>query len=689
MQRNNRQHIAKPRALYRNHTKTTSVFAQHIAILTALLIGTLWAFAAIAQPLERAEHSIDIVASIGFQQRIQLDNWIPVTITVRNAGNAVSGQLEIVMADTQDRVNYQTRYQQPLELASGAQKRLHFTVYLSRVTDPLQIRVVTGDGVVAQHSVELHSRLAPQRFIAVPGTHINLDYLNDRDTYRTQVVYPLPGFLPVHWHGYDGVEAIILHRLALRTLAPNQFSALRNWIRAGGTMVVSGGYDTAILRTPRIAQLLPAKVTGTQQLKTNRALHRALGFGADDEENSLTSTQPIGLSLVELNRSSGDSRVVHHIDNMPLVLEHTYGRGSVVLLTFDIASEPFKSWSGMTPFMQRVAKLSMVSPVTLQHSESTDQSRKSALSRLMRNQGPNYPPHATIIAFAAFYLAIVALYARAEHGRNYLLALAIPVGFSAAAVAIFHQVLFPQTSTIASLAIIEPNTNDNTALLNLTIRAQSTRPDPLEIRAVGANPLWRPATTTPNLRYTAAGPRLEPWVFQQGAAPSARPLQARAYTDFKAQGRDVIDFAVSADFRADGVVEFQNRSGRDISHLLAVTDNQVFNLGSVFSGDTTAETLGTGMPLGQAAWRDQLRNQHPAGNAAVAAVSAILAGEFGAQFARPTASAVVLLGFTSSPWLIDNTNGHRHIDLSLMAWKIDQHTDSTSTPNRARGLLQP
>ena len=687
MQRDNKQHITKPSAL--NPIQATSVAAQYIAVFTALVTGTLWALTAIAQPLERAAHSIDIVASVGFQQRIQLDNWTPVTVTVRNTGSAVTGHLEIVLADTQARVNYKTRYQQPLELASGAQKRLHYTVYLSRVTDPLQIRIVTGAGLVARHSVDLHSRLSPQRFIAVPGRDINLDYLNDRDRYRTQVVYPLPGFLPVHWHGYDGVEAIILHRLALRALAPNQYSALRNWIMAGGTLVVSGGYDTAILRTPRIAQLLPAKVVGTQQLETNRALHRALGFGVEDNEHLLTSMQPVGLSRVEPSASSGDSRVVHHIDNVPLVLEHKYGRGNVVLLTFDIASEPFKSWSGMTPFMQRVAKLSMVSPVTLQHDVSADQRRKSAMSRLMREQGPDYPNHATVIAFAAFYLAIVALYTRRDNNRNYLLAFAIPVGFSAAAVALFHQILFPQTSTIASVAVIEPNTNSSTALLHLTLRAQSTRPDPLEIHAIGANPLLRPAATTPNQRYTAIGPRLEPWVFQQGATPTARPLQARAYTEFKAKGSDVIDFAVSADYQANGVVEFHNRSGREITHLLAVTDNQVFNLGSVISGDTAEQTLSTGMPLGQAAWRYQLRNQHPAGDAAVAAVTAILAGEFGAHFTQPTAAAVLLLGFTSSPWLIDNTKGHSHIDLSLMAWKIDQRTDSASEPNRARGLLHP
>ena len=68
--------------------------------------------------------------------------------------------------------------------------------------------------------------------------------------------------------------------ITLRTLTANQYLALRNWIYAGGTLVISGGYDTAILRTPRIAQLLPVQVVGTRQLQTGRALHRALGVSA-------------------------------------------------------------------------------------------------------------------------------------------------------------------------------------------------------------------------------------------------------------------------------------------------------------------------------------------------------------------------------------------------------------------------
>ena len=91
----------------------------HIAKLVALFIAVIACVAgsatlsprtAFAQALERASQSLDIAASIGFQRQIQLDRWTPVTITVRNTGTSVTGYVELLVADTQRRVDYQTHF---------------------------------------------------------------------------------------------------------------------------------------------------------------------------------------------------------------------------------------------------------------------------------------------------------------------------------------------------------------------------------------------------------------------------------------------------------------------------------------------------------------------------------------------------------------------------------------------------
>ena len=146
----------------------------HLSRLSTFVAAlALWCLPAHAQ-LERATQSIDIAASTGFQQQVQLDKWTPVTITLRNAGAAATGYLEILVADSRDRLETRTHYRQPFELTRGAQKRFQFTIFISRISQPLSIRVVTDTGEVVSSSVDLRSKLTRQRFIAVSYTHLTL-----------------------------------------------------------------------------------------------------------------------------------------------------------------------------------------------------------------------------------------------------------------------------------------------------------------------------------------------------------------------------------------------------------------------------------------------------------------------------------------------------------------------------------
>ena len=679
--------------------------AQQLTRLIAIAATVaLWSVTALAQEqLERAPDSLDITASVGFQQKVQLDKWTPITITVRNVGAALTGYLEIITADSRDRINYQTRYRQPLELAKGAQKRLQFTIFISRIALPLRIRVVTAAGEIASESIDLRSRLSQQRFIVALAKDVNLDYLNDRDNHRVQVVYPLPGFLPAQWQGYDGVEAVILHRYALSNLSPRQYSALTKWITSGGTLLVSGGYDTAILRTPRIAQLLPARVTGTQQLDPQSDLHVALETKPDavsgNTEPPLTLDAPIGITSVD----DADTHRVHHINNVPLVLAHSYGSGRVVLLTFDLTSSPFQTWPGMRRFMYRVLQLSVAKPLRLQDQQGRDYS-PSLPNQLTRQRAIDYPGHATVIVFVVLYLVVLVLSARQRESsphstrRTTLLVCAVPIAFSAAAIGLFHRMLFPQLPALASVAVIEPIDNSTMARLDLEFSTYSTRSHPLGIRYTGADPALRVASVAPVSNRPLIADQeaaLATWTFEQGNATGAQPLDAAPYTVFNARGKDIIDFAVSAHYQSNAKLEFHNTSGRSITDLWAITRDDVFELGAVADGQTVTASLNTDiaqnadiaqstdiaqsaeMPTGKGMardrhqWRDKLQDAHAGNSAPVAAVNAILDGRFGTHFSQSSQRSVLLVGFTSNPWTVNNANWN-HIDLTMMVWRIHQ-----------------
>ena len=630
--------------------------------------------------LQRAAQSIDISVAIGFQQRVQLDKWTPITVTVRNAGPAVTGYLEVLAEDSRERNEYQTRYRQAVELTKGAQKRFQFTVYISRIAQPLHIRVVTGAGQVAEQIIDLRSKLTQQRFIVVLARDVNLDYLNDQQEHRAQVVYPLPSFLPTHWQGYDGVEAVVLHRYALRELTPRQYAALQKWIASGGTLLISGGYDTAILRTPRIAQLLPTRVIGTQQLPPPSPLHNALG----ERQHSLVLAEPLGIAKVD----DADAYTVHHLDNIPLVLRRKYGQGAVILLTFDLASNPFPTWPGMRSFMIRMLHLSAIKPIALAQRRASSVAPAPLLTQLTGQRAFDYPGHATIIAFVAFYLVVLALFAHQRDGRSfygrYLIAFAVPIAFALGAIVLFHRVLFPQSPTLAAVTVIEPLADSAFARLKLRLRVHSTLAQPLAIDYGGATPALRAVSVpVPNKQRnkTDEDTTVATWIFEQGTQSSARPLTPQTYTVYSAEGTDIVNFSVRSSFRRtdDAAVEFHNSSGRNITQLWAITRRDVFALGAVADGQTINAPLTqvTGMPRERYAWRDAVQDANAGSDLPVAAIEAILRGEFGAQFGRgsDTDTSVLLIGFTTNPWTVHTESPWDRIDLTMMVWRIQQHGD--------------
>ena len=102
-----------------------------------------------------------------------------------------------------------------------------------------------------------------------------MDYLNEGAANGLRVVYPHPELLPVHWRGYDAVSAIVVHGISLERLSASQFDALDKWIAQGGILAVSGGPDYALLRSPRLAALLPGRPLGMTRIDAG-ALRNAL-----------------------------------------------------------------------------------------------------------------------------------------------------------------------------------------------------------------------------------------------------------------------------------------------------------------------------------------------------------------------------------------------------------------------------
>ena len=305
-------------------------------------------FPTLAQTLDTSEttvaQALEVQTVLGFSNTFRLGAWTPLTVIVTNHDQNLSAELQVQVThgDELEDTVFTTTYHRSLELARNARKRIQFTVLLDNFSRPLVVRIVNPTpsahgSEITRRTINLRRQFTEGHLVVVLARDADLDYLNDSTGDNVRVVYPHPELLPARWQAYDGVSAMVVHGYSLENLSARQYAALLKWISQGGRLVVSGGPDYSLLRTPRLAALLPGKPIGLASFANGAALSGVFS-------QSLAADRPF--SVNQVTTTSG--RTLYAADNIPLVIQTEHGLGRVFYFTFDIAAYPFDRWPGMT-----------------------------------------------------------------------------------------------------------------------------------------------------------------------------------------------------------------------------------------------------------------------------------------------------------------------------------------------------
>jgi hypothetical protein len=604
-----------------------------------LLLAALCALESVA-----AAGTVDIDTVVGFTDAFQPGRWTPLNVTVTNHGGDLSGELEVQVPggdDLRDRP-FVTSHRRKLDLHRASRKTLQFTVLPRSLFHPLVIRVHAGGRELARSEVSLRTRLVVgDRLLLVLSRDANLDYLNDRADDGLRVLYPHPELLPAHWRGYDAVAAMVVHGISLERLSADQFEALRKWVAQGGILAVSGGAEYALLRTPRLASLLPGLPSGMTRIDA-AALKDA--FSA-----SLDLARPVHVNRVE--SYAGRARL--RAGDMALIIERTLGLGRVLYLTFDVAGYPFNRWDGMRKLWRDNLRLPPATPISM---SPVDPVFEGPLPALIRAESADFPSYVSVLLFLALYIGLLlAGYQRPlREGRLRMLAQIwswpAPALFAFAAWLLFGPPAFPRGASAVMVAVIEPLPGSPYARLELDLGVYANRSGALRFEYRGAEPVLYP-------RQVQRGTRVGDWVFGEGPRPYLEPQDRRRYVLHALQGEDVIAFDLRAsvyDETTGPRLLLDNASGRTLEDLRLVFDGHVYELGSVDAGARSDRRLTRrthGIEVGTRSWRDVLKP--PAGiplqtlepTRIVLERRSKSAGESG----YPGRDHALLVGYTASP----------------------------------------
>jgi hypothetical protein len=396
-----------------------------------------------------ATAQVTMEVQLGLQGTVRLEKWNPVTVQVRNTGAPLVGTLGVrVWRGSEFRKDqHATIFTLEVELPHRSQKRYTFVVPITSIAHPVEVFLRRGAQEMVHKRLNLRQALNAEHLLLGVTTDPDLDFLATAFQRHTRVVYLHPRRLPQRWDGYDTVSAVVLKGVSLQAISARQMTALRQWIARGGTFVVAGDSQYGLLQEPRVRELLPVQVLGVEQRQGLPMLAQRYGKPLAD------------VPLLAIRSRLVRGQALIRTPSAPLLAQRPFGKGRVVFLGVDYATQPLAGWAGNKALWRDI----------LQPSEQVDFSRVFAelglldeahpIAKLLRRPLLTYPSHLALSLFLLAYCGgLGLLFWRMSkprvHRRGYWLGM---VGFVLAAVGVAYGG-FPEWNLRRSALLIDVST---------------------------------------------------------------------------------------------------------------------------------------------------------------------------------------------------------------------------------------
>ena len=315
----------------------------------------------LGQPLAVAQSLEDVKVGVG--GRVKLGHWTMLQVTVKDPGAATQ-----LRARTRDGDGTEVVYRFGVRPTGG---RMTQYVKWGRVESRLQLELVDNSGkVLTTKRVPLPSPPLPSthRIILSTGKKPKLggaiSFAETGDNW--QGAHSEVSDLPDRWHGYDSVHTLVMTTSQANTttsLSESQFTALERWVRMGGRFILVAGSQGAEVfgKTSRFKRFLPGDFKGvveqtrTEKIETYAAAKSPLDrvVGIDDEfkfQVSLLENLKADVYLYETAGTQGER---------PLISQHSYGFGRVVIVSFDLDNNLFQRWEAYDNLVYQILSLTL------------------------------------------------------------------------------------------------------------------------------------------------------------------------------------------------------------------------------------------------------------------------------------------------------------------------------------------
>jgi hypothetical protein len=323
--------------------------------------------------------------------------WAPVFIrlTAGEGGNARNEYQLVVVTTDFDEAPYHFRTPVPA-LSEKEQRTVLSYVHPGGSGSEFAVRLETADNEEVQTVARLQRGLAdvldPRQilFLAagakLPALRQALEEIDKKKLKQQQQQQPDVGVvavgprgpeqhrmaylegvdeMPDRWFGYDAADVVVLSTSNARGFvepllepgAAEQRNALLGWVRRGGTVVLSVGKNhQEVARLLTMLPLLDVEITGGV---SRPALPVVSHWSQQNLGRPLQGT----IAVAKVKPGPGVAVLVRErldppdLEDRPMVMQGSCGLGRVVLVAFDVDTEPFTAWPGKGDFWARIEEL--------------------------------------------------------------------------------------------------------------------------------------------------------------------------------------------------------------------------------------------------------------------------------------------------------------------------------------------
>jgi hypothetical protein len=373
--------------------------------------------------------SMDVRAGILRSGSSYTSGWLPVRVRIRNSGDDFRAELLALNSSG----TYTVRRR--IFIQAGTKKTIWLYMYVGEyagereISDEwISVSMVRGERVLhppvkRNIAVGASSRVGGYCYnilVLADKTRkdvlqllqsAQIDYNGNTEAYITWPKPPAkdsPLDLPDRAIGYNSVDLIVFNEFDFNKLTPRQRQAIREWVFAGGKVLLSPG-SADWLRSEFIRSLVPISqenIVQPKEMERLPSLEEQCGrFNTKVKFNVYEVKKSKSLELTDLFRN--------HKPSVPIFSMARAGCGRVFFLSVDIGKPPFLLWSSTRSMWQRFHRNLQQPPTRFYSKPGTpgtsfsDGRTNSEMCRFLDTSINKLPPVALISFLIIFYLVIV------------------------------------------------------------------------------------------------------------------------------------------------------------------------------------------------------------------------------------------------------------------------------------------